>query len=61
MGLQVKVANEPFFKTIYYNYDYGDDLWVRITCEEIYGDFRDIPYAPDERLEEIVYKKSRFA
>ena len=25
MGLQVKVANEPYFKSIYYNYDYGDD------------------------------------
>ena len=56
MGLQVKVANEPFFKTIYYNYDYGDDWWVKITCDEIYTSIHDIPYAPDERLEEIVNK-----
>ena len=56
MGLQVKVANEPFFRTIYYNYDYGDDWWVKITCEEIYSSIHDIPYTPDERLEEIVYK-----
>lgn len=56
MGLQVKVANEPFFKTIYYNYDYGDDWWVKITCDEKYNSINDIPYAPDERLEEIVNK-----
>jgi hypothetical protein len=56
MGLQVKVANEPFFKTIYYNYDYGDDWWIKITCDEIYTSIHDIPYAPDERLEEIVNK-----
>ena len=56
MGLQVKVANEPFFKTIYYNYDYGDDWWVKITCDEIYTSIHDIPYATDERLEEIVIK-----
>jgi predicted transcriptional regulator len=55
-GLKVKVANEPFFRTIYYNYDYGDDWWVKITCEEIYSSIHDTPYAPDERLEEIVYK-----
>lgn len=56
MGLQVKVANEPFFRTIYYNYDFGDDWWVKITCEEIYSSFQDIPYATDERLEEIATK-----
>ena len=56
MGLQVRVANEPCFSSIYYNYDFGDDWWVKITCEEIYTDFNDIPYAPDDRLWEIVYK-----
>ena len=56
MGLQVNVANEPYFRSIYYNYDYGDDWWVKITCEEIYSNHHDIPYAPDERLEEIVYR-----
>ena len=54
MGLQVKVANEPIFSSIYYNYDYGDDWWVRITCEEIYTSIHDIPYATDERLQEII-------
>lgn len=56
VGLQVRVANEPCFKSIYYNYDYGDDWWVKITCEEIYTDLKAIPFASDESLEEVVNK-----
>ena len=45
------------FKDGYYSLiNYGDDWWVKITCEEIYSSIHDTPYAPDERLEEIVYK-----
>ena len=32
----LKVRPEPFTNTLLYNYDFGDDWWVRITAESIY-------------------------
>ena len=47
---------EPITDTLYYNYDYGDDWLIRITCREIYTrwDCRmDAERDPEEVFEEI--------
>lgn len=54
--LGCKVPNEPYFRGIYYNYDFGDEWCIRITCEDIFTDIQEITYGPDERLKEIINK-----
>ena len=47
---------EPITDTLYYNYDYGDDWLIRITCRDIYTrrDYRmDVERDPEEVFEEI--------
>ena len=43
----LKVRPEPFTQTLLYNYDFGDDWWIRITAEEI--------YTLDDESDEIFY------